>query len=204
MPRRDPEAGQSWGIFGGAFDPVHRGHLTLATDVYREAKLDGIFFVPSRIPPHRPVPCVASYKDRVEMLRLALGSNDQFIVSTIELELPPPGYSLVVIRELKRRYPGVTFRMVIGADNLTTFWNWHCPQDILKELTVLAGARPSFDQAAIKDFPAGAVRFVSSRLIDVSSSGIRESIKSGVDRETLVSLVPDEVATYIIEKGLYR
>jgi nicotinate-nucleotide adenylyltransferase len=204
MSRRDLESGGAWGILGGAFDPIHNGHLTLARDIQEAKHLNGILIVPSFSPPHRSRPCGASYEDRIEMLRLAVGDELYFIISRVEQELPGPGYTIAIVRELKKRYAKADLKFILGADNLTAFWSWHQPEEILSEIKILAGARPGFRPEPGDRFPAGTVEYIPTRMLDVSSSAIRKKIGDGIPLEQLAKLVPERVAAYIYSKGLYR
>jgi nicotinate-nucleotide adenylyltransferase len=199
-----PEPGTRWGIFGGLFDPVHRGHIALAEEMLHHAGLDGVLFVPSYNPPHRVGEIRAPFERRVDMLRLALAGQLSFLVSEIEATLAQPGYTLVLITELQRIHPDVEWRFIMGADNIATFRNWYRWDEILRKVEVLAGARPGETGAAIEGFPAGRMRLVPTVTCDVSSTQVRHLIKAGTTGGRLSKLVPEPVAEYIIEHGLYR
>ncbi len=199
-----PEAGESWGILGGVFDPIHRGHLALARDVASAKRLDGVLFTVSFRPPHRTIPCSASFEERVEMVSRAVHRDATFTASAIEQEMEQPCYTLNSVKALKRKYPGVVWYLIIGADNLATFSGWYHPEEILGEISILAGARPPFDSASLAWFPKGSIEFIASSLVDVSSSEIRDAIARGVTPEELTRLVPTSVAEYIEERGLYQ
>jgi len=198
-----PEPNQHWGIFGGVFDPVHRGHIQLAEDIAPQAALDGVLFVPSWRPPHRQIIPQADYAHRLCMLELALESHPTFSLSTIERDMPEPGYTLNVVRQLKQRHPHVSFDFILGADNLASFKTWYRWDELLAEIHILAGARPGHAASPTSDLPDRAVTFVSTGTWDVSSTRIRELIASGTRPEKLTSLLPDGVAAYISEHGLY-
>ncbi|MDX9856870.1 MAG: nicotinate (nicotinamide) nucleotide adenylyltransferase [candidate division Zixibacteria bacterium] len=198
-----PDLRGAWGIFGGRFDPIHNGHLALAADLRRLKNLDGIMLVPSYRPPHKPQLCEASYDDRVTMMGLATGGDPSFIVSDIERELDGPGYSLYVVRELKRRNPRVDFSFLIGADNIHDFRNWFRPEELAREVRIVAGARPGYtmDESAIG--VDAEVELVSTAEVAVSGSEIRALVKAGAGPDRLKGLVPDAVAAFIFERRLY-
>jgi nicotinate-nucleotide adenylyltransferase len=198
------EPGARWGIFGGLFDPVHRGHTILAEEMLHQAGLDGVLFVPSYNPPHRMGESRAPFDRRVDMLRLALAGRPSCLVSEIEASLDQPGYTLVLITELQRIHPDVEWCFIMGADNIATFRNWYRWDEILGKVVVLAGARPGETGTAIEDFPAGRMRLIPTLTRDVSSTEVRHLIKSGTTLERLSELVPEPVAEYVIEHGLYR
>ncbi|MEW6050938.1 MAG: nicotinate (nicotinamide) nucleotide adenylyltransferase [Candidatus Zixiibacteriota bacterium] len=199
-----PETGGSWGLFGGAFDPVHLGHLALARDMTKSQHLSGILFIPSFDPPHRKEPCFAPFDQRLDMLQVALAEHPAYDVSTVEAEMAEPSYTLNVVRTLKKRYPATRFHLILGADNLAKFSSWYRPDEILKEIDLLVGARPGFDKPLPLPAPIERVTYVSASLVDVSSSQIRKFVAAGASLGQLTALVPGVVAEMIITRGLYR
>lgn len=201
---RNPNSGEQWGILGGTFNPVHRGHLALAGDIALAKSLDGVLMVPSAVPPRKVNPDIASFDDRVTMLRMACECHPEQVVCTIEEESEEPGYTLHTVRALKKRYPHTTFRFIIGADLLAEFPTWYEAQEILAELSVLVGSRPHADTVIPAGLDRSRFEFVTSSLLDISSSDIRAAVKQGIGLTELSRLVPEKVADYILERGLYR
>lgn len=201
---KGPDQGGAWAVFGGVFDPVHRGHFALIDDLYATGRFDGVLFVPSFHPPHKGDRARASYDDRIAMLELALEDRDHYLASRIESELQEPGYTLNVVKEIKKRYPAARFSFIIGADNIADMRNWHRPEEVLKEIHVIAGARPGFDPQQMSRFPGERIEYVRTRTIDISSSDVRNRIAQGITLQELAEMVPDKVARYILERNLYR
>ena len=201
---RNPEQGGRWLIFGGTFDPVHRGHIRLAEDARRAWPGDGVLFVLSARPPHRPEGPAAPFEDRLAMLRRAVAPMDRAVVSTIERELSAPNYTLHTVRELKRRYPECEFAFLIGADHLPQLPGWHQPLELLKEVEVLVGSRPGYPPRVPDTLPSDRIRCIETGLLDISSTQIRKAVQAGADREALADLVPPTVADYILSRNLYR
>lgn len=199
-----PEPGQSWGILGGVFDPVHRGHLILAEQVRSLSRLNGILFIPACKTPHRQLSQGASFKQRACMLILALTDYPTFDLDTLEQDQHLSGYSLDTVRILKKRYPKVDFQFIIGADNLASFKTWHRWEDVLKEIRLLVGCRPGSKPVDLGDFPEGRVQLFETQLVDLSSTAVREAVQAGVTKERLAQMVPDRVAEYIVKEGLYQ
>lgn len=199
-----PDAGEKWGILGGAFDPVHNGHLTLADEIQHGAGLDGVLFVPSFVPPRKVQGCVASFEDRLEMLELAVTGNKQFCVTDIESEQNDPGYTLHTVRALKKRFPGVDLCFIIGADLLTELETWFEVIEIIKEVQIIAGTRPGAALMAPAGFPEGSIKLVPTSPLDLASHQIRAQVASGITIDKLSQMVPPAVAQFIMEKGLYR
>lgn len=204
MPNRRPEPGETWGILGGAFDPVHLGHLTLAREVAQATRLTGVLFVPSYQPPHRHVEFAAGWEDRVSMLQLALQDESSFLSETIEKALPAPGYTLRVVQGLKAKYPGISFSLIVGADNLSRFAGWHQPVQILNEAVLLVGSRPGSLPEVPAGLPHSRVRVLGTSEIAVSASAIRSAVGTGIWLDELSRLTPEPVARYILSHGLYQ
>jgi nicotinate-nucleotide adenylyltransferase len=199
-----PEPGESWGILGGVFDPVHCGHLALATDVQATRRLDGVLFVPTFEPPHRSAPPAAEYADRIEMLKLAVQDQTGFEISRIEETTSRPSYTLETVRALKTAHPGVEFSFIVGADNLGQLKTWREWEKILDEVRLLVGCRPGATVKELSALPAGRIDIVETSLVDLSSTYVRSRVKQGVPFDELAKMVPQAVATYILQRELYR
>lgn len=201
---RVPEAHQHWGVLGGLFDPVHRGHIALAAGICDAAKLDGVLLVPSFSPPHRNHKFGASYEERLAMLSLAIEGSEQLAVSDVERHLSAPGYTLHTLEELRKRFAASQFSFIIGADNLPQFTSWHKWREILEVAPLLVGTRPGNDFEAPAEIPRGRVRLIGVEPHDVSSTEVRRRTADGIEISELARLVPDAVAQYICEHGLYQ
>jgi len=199
-----PEPGQRWGILGGAFDPIHLGHLALAHNIRRLRALYGVLFVPTFEPPHRPLPPQASFDDRVEMTRLALLSQDSLESSRIEEHTGRPSYTLNTVRALKSKHPGTEFELIIGADQLAAFSSWHRWQGLLNEVLIIVGHRPGTIVAISTDLPPERIVILETALVAVSSTEVRSRIRAGATGAELAEMVPASVADYIEAKKLYR
>lgn len=199
-----PEAHQHWGVLGGLFDPVHNGHLNLATGILLAAHLDGVLLIPSFAPPHREVGSAATFEQRVEMLKLAIESYRRLFVSEIEKDLASPTFTLQTLTSLKKRFPDTNFSFIIGADNLKPFTTWHRWREILRETRLLVGTRPGSEMTTPSEFPRDRVQLIEIEPVNVSSTSVRRAIAEGISQSDLANLVPPRIAAYIIEHGLYR
>lgn len=194
------------GIFGGAFNPVHNGHLNLAETFFEDLRLDKLLLIPTAKPPHKSDEGLLSGEDRVNMLRLAL-ENKPYEISTIEFECKDKSYTYNTLLELKKLYPDSEFFLIIGADQFIHFDKWYRYSDILDMVTLCTSARENEEekQLIIKSAKRLGIKdrfYMSSRaVIRVSSSEIRGKIKNGSD---VSLLLPKKVFDYISEKGLYR
>lgn len=194
------------GIFGGAFNPVHNGHLNIADAFYEALSLDKLLFIPTAKPPHKSDAGLLSGEDRVNMLRLAV-EKKPYEISTIEFERNDKSYTYDTLIELKKLYPDSEFFLIIGADQIIHFDKWYRYEDILGMVTLCTSARENEEekQLIIESAKRLGIKdsfYMSDRaVIRVSSSEIRDKIKHGSD---VSSLLPKKVFDYISEKGLYR
>lgn len=198
-----PEPGQKWGILGGTFDPVHRGHLQLAQEIRAAVQLDGVMLIPAFHPPHRNNQTLASFDDRLAMLRLAADDDASFVVSNIEEKLERPGYTLETMRAVKKRHPKVEFFFIVGADNLSMLHTWHEWETVLEENRLLVGSRPGADLSSLASYSDYDLEVVETSLMDISSTNIRRRIHNGIELDALSRLVPSPVAKYIVERKIY-
>lgn len=197
------------GIFGGAFNPVHKGHVHLAREAVLQLKLRKLIVIPTYESPHKTIK-LAPFDDRAEMCRIAFeGISEGFNVkcdvevSDIERRMGGVSYTINTLRELKREFPKEQFYLLIGGDMLFTFREWYKHESILKECRVCALARGGDSLSEMMEFAAemGHVKVLPSDIVDISSTEIRENIAKSED---ISGLVPAGVAGYISEHGLYR
>lgn len=193
------------GIYGGSFNPVHNGHIHLARSVMNELELDRIFFVPSRISPHRSSEEYVSGEDRLEMLRLACGEQNGFYVSDYELCRDRISYSVYTVEHFCRHFPQDEIFLLIGSDMLLSFDSWYRFEDILRSASLAAVSRRSGDHAELyakaEELSAyGKVFVCSAPAVEISSTEIRKKI---VKNENMSCYLPENVVQYIRSKGLY-
>jgi len=186
------------GILGGTFDPPHNGHLALARSSLEFLKLDKVIFVPTAINPHKQHLKITGPKFRLEMLKLAIGDNDMFEVSDMEINRAGLSYTCDTVREFKKIYQEADFHLIIGGDNISDIEIWKNPEDIFTIAKVAAAMRP---QSPASGKYKDRIIIIEMRPIDISSTTIREYVKHG---RSIKKLVPAKVEQYIIENGLYR
>ncbi len=123
------------GILGGTFNPIHLGHLLVAQDAMEQMALDRVKFIPSATPPHKTAEVLASERDRLQMIRLAIRGNDRFQVDDIEVRRGGKSYSVDTLVELRRRDPKADFYFIIGADSLRELHLWWKAQRVVSLCT---------------------------------------------------------------------
>lgn len=196
---------QRIGIYGGTFNPIHLGHLHLAAEIQRTLCFDQLLFIPARVPPHKQVQNLASGRDRLEMVRLAVQSLPGAMVSDLELKARGKSYTYLTLQKLTTLLPGADFTLLMGADMLLTFDQWFRWRDILAMARLAVAARYGDEQAALTEkaaalSPQGRITVVPSIPLPMSSTSIRETIEGGGDPS---ALLPREVWAYICEHRLY-
>jgi nicotinate-nucleotide adenylyltransferase len=191
------------GVLGGTFDPVHRGHLTLALAARDELALDEVLFVPAGQPWRKAGRIVAPADDRLAMLRLALEGQPAFRVETLELDRPGPSYTADTLEALRAARPDDELFCILGEDALADLPNWVRPERILELSTLVVARREGVPRAAGERLTGLNERVVwlQMPLVPVSATAIRERVRRG---EPIGEMVPPAVAAYIRERGLYR
>ena len=190
------------GIFGGAFNPIHKGHTELARAAFRMLKLNEMLIIPTAQSPHKQTSEV-SFEDRAEMCRIAFENDNGFVVSDIEKQLGGTSYTINTVRALKEIYPKKTeFYLIIGGDMLFYFDKWYKYESLLKETKVCAVARDHDSLVDMMEFAneMGRVRVLPTTEVEVSSTVIREKAAKG---ESIAELVPACVAEFIAHNSLY-
>lgn len=197
------------GVFGGSFDPIHRGHLTLADSCRRQAALDRVLLVPTARQPLKPRGPVASDDQRAAMIRLAIADRPEFILATYELSRGGVSYTVDTLRAFKAEAPNDEWFLMMGADALADFPKWREPAAICELATLLVVRRaghPAPDFAPLaplvsaERLAAFGAALVEMPATPVSSSQIRRLVAEGGDWRPLV---PPGVAEYIDAQGLY-
>lgn len=195
------------GIFGGTFDPIHVAHLAVAEAARDTFGLRRVVFIPAGQPPHKPGRLITAIEHRLAMVEAAIATNQAFEVSRIEVERAGPSYTvdtLVALGEADRREH---LALILSAESYSELSTWHEPRRILDLADLIVTPRggyaepdPALVPSQFPDSPA-AVAFLDGPHIRLSASEIRERAASG---RSVRYLVPDAVAAYIGDHGLYQ
>ena len=195
------------GILGGTFDPVHLGHLGIASAALGQAALEKVLFIPAGQPRLKQSEPSASVDHRLEMVRLATLGIPNYQVCDIEAHRPGPTYSVDTLVELSDKLgPTADLFFILGLDVLGQLDRWKEPERVLELCQLLVLDRPGeqgFDWTGFYDRIPEAkdrVQMVTAPLVDVSATDLRRRATAG---EPLEGQVPDAVAEYIRQQGLY-
>jgi nicotinate-nucleotide adenylyltransferase len=187
------------GLFFGSFNPIHTGHMVIANYMAEFTDLKQIWFVVSPSNPLKDKASLLPEHHRLQITKRAIEDFPKFKASDIEFKLPQPSYTIVSLTYLKEKYPKNDFALIIGGDNLRTFHKWKNHEQILEQFELYVYPRPKEDLSEWRDHPS--VKIVNAPLMDISSSFIREGIKSGKD---LQFFLPPGAAEYIAEMNFYK
>ena len=193
------------GIMGGTFNPVHCGHICIADIARRELALDEVRFMPSGDPPHKSVG--VSGVQRLEMVRLAVSGHTGFTISDMEIRRRGHSYTCDTLREINEREPDADIYFILGDDMFMNIDTWRHPEEIMRRAALAVAPRPGEDGRRVmamrdrltKEYGAR-VCVLSDSGPDLSSTEVRRRVMQGGD---ISSLVPDKVAGYIAQNGLY-
>jgi nicotinate-nucleotide adenylyltransferase len=217
------------GLFGGTFNPIHRGHVQVAKDVLNQFELDHIYFIPCALPPHKAHSGLVSAKDRVEMARLALADQNTITVSSIETDRGGSSYTIDTLKAFKSSYSLATeLYFMVGVDAFFEIHTWKSHRQLFDLSAFIVMTRPLPDQKPVELVPLvfdyarhhisegytlasngkelihadkKTIHPVTVTPIAIASSQIRDMVRHGDPIQPWVNPV---VSDYIDNKGLYR
>jgi nicotinate-nucleotide adenylyltransferase len=194
------------GLLGGTFNPPHLGHLVCAQEAWVQLGLDRVLFVPVHDPPHKEIEADPGVEHRVELCRRAVAGDERFAVSRVEADVEGPSFTVDTLRRLHEKQPEDDLTFIVGGDMAHSLPAWREPEAILSLAELGVAERDGMRREELSGRlaalagAAGRVRFFEMPRIDVSSTLIRSRIAGGLP---IRYLVPDGVAEYIAEAGLY-
>ena len=205
------------GLFGGTFDPVHRGHVAAALHFYDEAALDVLYVVPDRIPPHK-ADRAAPAQHRLAMVRLAFSPETvegrKIVVSDMELCREGKSYTADTVDTLRQTHDGCRLFLYAGSDMFYTLETWHRGKELLKTCTVVTTTRKEGEQEKLQTYAARYQALYGTDClvmrdppVEVSSTQVRAALRTVTrEKETKFTknLLTESVTRYIMENHLYE
>ena len=198
------------GIFGGTFNPPHKGHVTMARAAVEQLALDRLLVIPDNIPPHKEMPAGSpTNEDRYQMAYLAAGEIGRGAhVSDIEMQRSGPSYTSDTLQQLKETYPEAELWLLMGSDMFLSFHTWHAPEVICALANIAVFSRFDADESAAfaaqkemleRTFGAKITVLENSDLIELSSTEVRQALSENRGED----LVPTAVYGYLRRRHLY-
>ncbi len=194
------------GVLGSAFNPPHLGHLALAQEALWQLGLAEVILVPTGQAPHKRIADDPGREARMEMTRLAAADDDRFSVSALEVEREGPSYTYETLEALAEQRGDRELVFVMGADAAVGLESWRRPERVVELASLAVARRAGVSEADVAEAMRslgceGRATTLEMPQFGVSSSAVRERAKQG---RPLRYLVPDAVARFIEEQGIYR
>lgn len=192
-------------VFGGAFNPVHNGHINLAKKYIELLQPDIMLVIPTADPPHRENPGFVAEKHRFNMLELAFFNEKNIAISDIEFKMEGKSYTYNTVCKIEQQYENADIYLIVGEDQFLYFDKWYKWQELLQKVTLCTAERNKDKACEMRAFAENVLhtdKYILAAFdpVVVSSSEIREKLKNdeGVER-----LIPEKVLNYINENELY-
>lgn len=203
-------------IFGGTFDPVHKGHLGAVAQICQRLPFDRVHWVLSARPPHKNQ-VTASIEHRFAMMQLGLAGNERYVADDIEIRRLEPSYTIDTVETFKQRHPTASLFVIIGADSLQRLPSWHRSAELIEQVNWVVMHRPGHSLKAPSElsarlidcpskFPAtagGKIWCYENSDFDISSTSLRAELKQQAG-ELAKEYLPSAILNYIREHQLYK
>lgn len=202
-----PDLRGAHGIFGGTFDPIHLAHLAVAEAARDDLGLASVTFIPAGEPPHKAGRRISPAHHRAAMVEAAIADNPGFRVSRMEVERDGPSYTVDTLERLAAADDG-PLALIMSMDSYLDLPTWRDPERVLALATLVVAPREGFEPAGpeflatrVPGAAAARVVFLAGPHLRLSASELRDRAAVG---RSLRYLVPEAVAAYIGDHGLYR
>ncbi len=210
------------GLFGGAFNPIHYGHLRAGLEIREAFSLNRVLFIPTAVPPHKEIRSLLPFAHRLKMIRLAIAGHSFFQVSDVEKKREGKSYTIQTVRFFKETVdPASELFFILGIDAFLEIETWRDYRNLFKFCHLVVMDRPGYRRDRIKSFilekissevlffprenrfqpPAGhSIYLFPVTLMDISSTRIRRLRQNN---QTVHYLLPEKVEDYILERKFY-
>lgn len=186
------------GLFFGSFNPVHVGHLIIATHTINETDLNQVWFVVSPQNPFKQPGSLLNEYQRLHLINSAIEGENNLRASSVEFHLPKPSYTIDTLTYLKEKHPDFQFSILMGSDGFQNINKWKNYSVLVKNYPIYIYKRPGFE---IKETFGATIKMLEAPLLNISSTHIRELIRN---RKSIRYLVPDVVKNEIELGGYYK
>ena len=186
------------GLFFGSFNPIHHGHLMVASFIANHTDLQQIWLVVSPQNPHKSQSSLLNEYDRLHLAQLAIEDDTQIKVSDIEFKLPKPSYTIDTLTYLQEKYPQHQFYVIMGSDSFQNLPKWKNFEALVKNYQFIVYKRPGFD---ISEKYGADVTYLEAPMLELSATLIRNNCKDGI---TIRYLVPEDVRLEIERNNYFK
>lgn len=187
------------GLYFGSFNPIHHGHLIIATHIVQETAIDQVWFIVSPQNPLKKSHTLLNEYHRLYLVQVSIEGEPDLKASDIEFRLPRPSYTIDTLAYLVEKYPMHDFSVIMGSDSYQNLSSWKNYEQILNNHSILVYTRPGFEKS--EQHSAGSPVFLKAPLLEISSTHIRKKIAAG---QSVRYLVPEKVLEEIQRNGYYR
>jgi nicotinate-nucleotide adenylyltransferase len=186
------------GLYFGSFNPVHHGHLIIASHMVQSTGLNQVWFVVSPQNPLKPAVGLLNEYHRLHLIRAAIDGEKQLRASDIEFKLPKPSYTIDTLTYIREKYPQHDFSIIMGSDSYQNLSRWKNYEQLLKDTDFYIYLRAGFENTP--DYSGARVSKLEAPLLQISATHIRNMIKAG---KSIRYLVPDVVKEEIERNHYY-
>lgn len=186
------------GLFFGSFNPIHVGHLILASYMVAYSDLDKVMFVVSPKSPFKQKQSLLNEYDRLALVRLAIEGDLRLDATDIEFKMPKPSYTIHTLQHLEERYPERQFALIMGSDTVNSLPKWKNYEQLIGSYSIYVYPRPEYPLQPVE---GAAITQFDAPLMRLSSSFIRETLKAG---KSVRYMVPEPVFHEIEKWGYYQ
>lgn len=186
------------GLFFGSFNPIHHGHLMVASYIANHTDLQQIWLVVSPQNPHKTQASLLNEYDRLHLAQLAIEEDTQIKVSDIEFKLPKPSYTIDTLTYLQEQFPQHEFVVIMGGDSFQNLPKWKNFEALKKNYKFIVYRRPGFD---ITETYGADITYLEAPMLELSATLIRNNRKNGI---TIRYLVPDKVKDEIENNNYFK
>ena len=186
------------GLFFGSFNPIHHGHLMVASFIANHTDLQQVWLVVSPQNPHKTQSSLLNEYDRLHLAQLAIEDDDQIKVSDIEFKLPKPSYTIDTLTYLEEKYPQHRFYVIMGSDSFQNLPKWKNFEALVKNYQFIVYRRPGFE---ITEKYGADVTYLEAPMLELSATLIRNNCKDGI---TIRYLVPEDVRLEIERNNYFK
>ena len=186
------------GLYFGSFNPIHTGHLIVASYVANHTDMQQVWFIVSPQNPLKPSSVLLNEYHRLHLVRLAVEDDLRLKASEVEFKLPRPSYTIDTLTYLQEKYPQHQFSIIMGSDSFQNLPKWKNFEQLIRNHSFIIYKRPGFE---VTETWNATVTILDAPMLQLSATEIRNNIKSG---KTIRYLVPDKVREEIEQNSYYK